>query len=321
MKILTCLAALLFILPGSPAHSQDWPAKTVRIVMPFPPGGSTDLLSRIVAESMSAKWGHPVIVVNQPGAGGNIGAEAVYKAEPDGYTLLSAPPSPLTTNHLIYPKLPYDPAQFTPISVIAAIPTVLLVHPRTGVDSMAGLIALARANPGKLNYASQGAGTTSHLAAELFKSMAGGLDIRHIGYKGGVPAMTDLLGGQVEIMFDNVAAALTHIRSGKVKALAVGSSRPIASLPGVPVMLDTLPGFQSIAWFAIVGPPRTPAAIAEKVSGAVQEALAQPQVIKRLNDLAAEPMGLTPSQSAAFMKREGEIWGGVIRAAGIKLQQ
>src|SRR3989475_8450341 len=253
------MRALLFatLLASLPLHAQDWPAKAVRIIVPFPAGGSADLLPRVVAEKLTEKWGQPVLVDNRPGAAGNIGADTVFRAEPDGYTLLSSPPPPLVINKLLYPKLSYDPAQFVPITVIGAIPNVLLVHPKVGANSIAELIAIARQNPGKLNYASQDSGTTSHLTAELFKSMAGGLQIAHIPYKGNAPALTDLLAGQVDMMCDNLGVSLPHVRSGKLKALAVASKQRFAGLPNVPTLAETLPGFESVAWFGIVAPPKT----------------------------------------------------------------
>src|SRR3989442_1722861 len=226
------MRALLFatLLASLPLHAQDWPAKAVRIIVPFPAGGSADLMPRIVAEKLSEKWGQPVTVGTRPGAAGNIVADAVFRAEPDGYTLLSAPPPPLVINRLLYLKLSYDSTQFVPVTVIAANPNVLLVHPSLGVNSVAELIALARQNPGKLNYASQGSGSTSHLTAELFKSMAGGLQITHVPYKGTAPALTDLLAGQVDMMCDNLGVSLPHVRSGKLKALAVASKQRFAGL-------------------------------------------------------------------------------------------
>jgi tripartite-type tricarboxylate transporter receptor subunit TctC len=302
------------------ASAQDWPAKTVRIIVPFPAGGSADLMPRIVGEKLAQQWGQAVIVDNRPGAAGNIGATAVYQAEPDGYTLLSAPPPPLVINRLLYPKLAYDATQFVPMTVIGAIPNVLLVHPKVGVNSVAELIAHAKSNPGKLNYASQGSGATSHLTTELFKSMAGGLQIAHVPYKGTAPALADLLGGQVDMMVDNLGVSLPHVRSGKLKALAVASKGRFPGLPDVPAMSETLPGFESVAWFGIVAPPKTPAAIAEKVAAGVAEALKNPDVLKRLGEMSAEPMGLRPAQTAAFMKEETERWAAVIRTAGIKLE-
>ena len=257
--------ALALVLYAITSQGQDWPQKAVRIIVPFPAGGSADLMPRVVGERLSQLWGQPVIIDNRPGAAGNIGATAVFQAEPDGYTL-------------------------------------------------------ARGNPGKLNYASQGSGTTSHLTAELFNTMAGGLRITHIPYKGTAPALADLLAGQVELMFDNLGVSLPHVRSGKLRALAVAGSKRFPGLPDVPALSETLPGFESVAWFGIVAPPKTPAAIAEKVAASVAEALKQPEVQKRLSDLSAEPMGLSPAATAAFMKQETERWGAVIRAAGVKLE-
>jgi tripartite-type tricarboxylate transporter receptor subunit TctC len=312
------------MLFAATAGAQEWPQKAVRIIVPFPAGGSADLLPRYVGEKLSQQWGQPVIVDNRPGAAGNIGAGAVFQAEPDGYTLLSAPPPPLVINRLLYPKLQYDSTQFVPITVIAAIPNVLLVNPKVTAGSVGELVALVKNNPGKLNYASQGNGTTSHLTAELFKSMAGGkegsLNIAHVPYKGTAPALADLLGGQVDLMFDNLGVSLPHVRSGKLKALAVASRKRVASLPGTPTLAESLPGFEAVAWFGIVGPPKTSAAIAEKVAAGVAEALKHPDVLRRLGEMAAEPMGLSPAETAAFMKQETERWGAVIRSAGVKLE-
>jgi len=317
MRFAALLAACVLALP---AAAQEWPAKPVRIIVPFPPGGSADLLPRAVAEKLAAKWGQPVVVENRPGAAGNIGADAVFRADPDGYTLLSSPPPPLVINKLLYPKLSYDADDFVPITVIGAIPNVLLVNPRVPVNSVQELIAYARANPGKLNYASQGGGTTSHLTAELFKSMAGGLDITHIPYKGTAPALTDLLAGQVDMMCDNLGVSLPHVRSGRLKALAVASRRRFPGLPEVPALAETLPGFEATAWFGIVAPPNTSAAIADRVALGVQEALKLPDVRKRLADLSAEPLGYGPAETAAFMRQEVARWGAVIRTAGVKLE-
>src|SRR6185295_15217325 len=202
--LLSIRLVVVFLLGISLCHAQEWPQRAVRIIVPFPAGGSADLIPRIAAEKLSQQWGQPVIVENRPGAAGNIGADAVFKSDPDGYTLLSAPPPPLVINRLLYPSLTYDPTQFVPITVIAAIPNVLLVNPQVPADTVAELIALVKANPNKLNYASQGSGTTSHLTAELFLSMAGGADgplrMMHIPYKGTAPALADLVSGQVDMM-------------------------------------------------------------------------------------------------------------------------
>ena len=302
------------------ASAQDWPAKPVRLIVPFPAGGSADILPRIVGEKLAQQWGQPVVVDNRPGAAGNIGATAVFQAEPDGYTLLASPPSPLVINRHLYPKLAFDPTQFVPMTVIAAIPNVLLVHPKLAANSLGELIAYAKQNPGKLNYASQGNGTTSHLTTELLITMVGGLRMTHVPYKGSAPAMADLLAGQADLMFDNLGVTLPHVKSGKLKALGVASSRRLRSLPDIPALAETLPGFESVAWFGIVGPPKTPAAVAEKVAAGVIESLRNADVQRRLADMSAEPLGMSPAETATFMKQESERWSGVIRAAGVKLE-
>jgi tripartite-type tricarboxylate transporter receptor subunit TctC len=324
-RLLLAIGAFSFGFPlahhaGAQDPAQTYPARPIRIVVPFPAGGSADLIPRIVGEKLSAKWGQPVVVENRAGAAGNIGAELVYKAEPDGYTLLSAPPPPLVINQSLYAKLAFDPTQFVPVSVMAAIPNVLLVNPGVGAGSVQDLIAFARAAPGRLNYASQGSGSTSHLTAEMFKAMAGGLKITHVPYKGSAPALIDLLAGQVDIMFDNLGVSLQHVKSGKLKALAVCSERRIAALPEVPALSEFLPGFTAIAWFGVVAPPRTPMPVAEKLSVAIADALKLPDVQKRLAELSAEPLGYSPSQMAAFMKLDAVRWREVIRSAGVKAE-
>jgi len=311
------LAAAL--APGfAPAQAQEYPARPIRIIVPYPAGGSADLLPRIFAERLTAKWGQPVLVENRPGAGGNIGAEFVYKADPDGYTLFASAPGPLVVNQNLYRKLGFDPTHFVPVSIMAAIPNVLLVNPKVPARSVKELIAYARANPDKLNYGSQGSGSTSHLTAELFKSTAGGLKITHIPYKGSAPAMAALLAGEIDLMFDNLGVTLPQIKSGKLRALAVCSEGRVVSLPDVPAMSEALPGFTSVAWFGIVAPPNTPAPIARKLSAAVAEAIHEPEVAKRLAALSAEPIGSNPAEMTEFMKRDAERWRQVIDAADVK---
>ena len=321
--LLSIRLVVVFLLGISLCHAQEWPQRAVRIVVPFPAGGSADLIPRIAAEKLSQQWGQPVIVENRPGAAGNIGADAVFKSDPDGYTLLSAPPPPLVINRLLYPNLTYDPTQFVPITVIAAIPNVLLVNPQVPADTVAELIALVKANPNKLNYASQGSGTTSHLTAELFLSMAGGADgplkMMHVPYKGTAPALADLISGQVDMMCDNLGVSLPHVKSGKLRALGVASRRRSPALPEVPALAETLPGFEAIAWFGIVAPPKSSPVMAEKVAAGVREALKNPDVLRRLQELSADPMGLTPAETAAFLKQETERWGRVIRTARVKV--
>jgi len=317
------LAWLAAMLGASAALAQDpvanYPSRPIRVIVPFPAGGAADALPRIVAEKLAARWGQPVIVENRVGASGSIGAEAVSRAEPDGHTLLATPPAPLVINPSLYLKLPYDPTQFVPVTVMAAIPSVLLVNAaKVPANTLQEFIALVRANPEKFNYASQGTTTVSFLTTEMLKTAAGGLKITHVPYKGTAPGLAALLAGEVEMMFDNLGVTVQHVRAGKLKALAVGSARRAPSLPDVPAMVEFYPGFVSIAWFSVSAPPKTPAAIAEKLSAAIVEILKQPDVAKRLEGLSAEPIASTPAGMAAIMKEDAERWRGVIRAAGVK---
>ena len=317
---IACLAALL-AAPGAWAQSPaaNYPNRAIRVIVPFPAGGAADALPRIVGEKLAARWGQPVVVENRAGASGSIGAEAVARAEPDGYTLLATPPAPLVINPSLYLKLPYDPTQFVPVTVIAAIPSVLLVNAaKVPANTFQEFVAFVRANPDKLNYASQGTTTVSFLTTEMFKTAAGRLRITHVPYKGTAPGLAALLAGEVEMMFDNLGVTVQHVRAGKLKALAVGSRRRAPLLPEVPAMAEFYPGFVSIAWFSISAPPKTPAAIAEKLSAAIAEILKQPDVANRLQALSAEAIGSTPAGMAAIMKEDAERWRGVIRAAGVK---
>ena len=290
------------------------------MIVPFSAGGTADALPRVLGEKLREKWGQPIIVENRPGAGGNIGAEAVARAEADGYTLLASPPGPIAINQSLYKKLAFDPATLVPVTVMAAVPNVLVVHPSVAARSVQELIAFAKANPRQLDYASQGSGTTSHLTASLFQTMAN-VELVHVPYKGTAPALTDLLGGQVDLMFDNLGSSLAHIRSGKLRALGVGSVKRVASLPDVPTIAESgLPKFQSVTWFAIMAPPKTPAAIVTRVSGAVSDALKQPGVIKRFGELSAEPVGGTPAETAVFIQEEVARWREVIRTAGVTVE-
>ncbi|HET7765762.1 MAG TPA: tripartite tricarboxylate transporter substrate binding protein [Burkholderiales bacterium] len=301
------------------AQAQDYPSRPIRIVVPYPPGGSADLVPRAFADSLQAKWGQPVLIENRPGAGGNIGAESVYRSDADGYTLLATPPGPLVVNQNLYRKLGFDPAKFVPVSVLAEIPNVLLVNPKLPVYSVKELIAHARANPDKLNYGSQGSGTTSHLTAEAFKAAAG-LRITHVPYKGSAPAMAALLGGEIDLMFDNLGVTLQQVKSGGLRALAVCSENRVDSLPAVPAMSETLPGFVSATWVGVVAPPGTPSAVAEKLSAALDEALRSPEVRRRLSGLSAEPVGGTPARMATFMKLEEQRWKRVIETAKVQVE-
>jgi len=310
------LAAMLAVLPQ--ADAQDYPSRPVKIIVPFPAGGTADVMPRVFAEWLSRKWGQPVVVENRTGAAGNIGAEAVAKAEPDGYTLLSAPPPPLVINQNLYPKLGFDPSEFVPIVIMGRVPNALVVNPKLPLNSVAEVIAYAKANPGKLTSATQGNGTTSHLTSELFQMMAD-LKFQHVPYRGSAPALTDLVAGSVDLMFDNLGVSLPLVKGGQLKLLGVATPKRMASLPDVPTIAETLPGFESAAWFAIVAPPKTPQAVVDKINADVNEALRQSDIVQRLTQLSAEPIGGTPQATAAYMREEIERWHKVIKAANVKL--
>ena len=311
------LAVTLGALPAAWAQ-QGYPSRPVKIIVPFPAGGTADVMPRVFSDWLSKKWGQPVVVENRTGAAGNIGAEAVAKAEPDGYTLLSAPPPPLVINHNLYPKLNFDPTEFVPIVIMGRVPNALVVNAKLPLNNVADVIAYAKANPGKLTSATQGNGTTSHLTSELFQLMAG-VKFQHVPYRGSAPALTDLVAGSVDLMFDNLGVSLALVKGGQIKLLAVATPKRMASLPDVPTIAETLPGFESAAWFAIVAPPKTPAAIVDKINADINEALRQPDIIQRLAQLSAEPIGGTPQATAAYMREEIERWNKVIKAANVKL--
>ena len=279
------------------SQAQDYPNRTVRIIVPFPAGGTADAMPRVVADYLSRKWGQPVVIENRSGAGGNVGAEAAYKSEPDGYTLLSAPPPPLVVNHNLYPKLGFDPLRFEPIAIMGLVPNALLTNPNFPAKTVAEVIAYGKANPGKIISATQGNGTTSHLTSEMFQMM-GGIKVTHVPYRGAAPALTDLVGGTANIMFDNLGVSLTQVQGGKIKLLGVATAKRMASLPDVPTIAETLPGFESAAWFAVVAPPGTPKQIVEKINADINEALRDPGVVKRMAGMSAEIVGGSTQETA-----------------------
>jgi len=311
-------AAVLAACMGS-AVAQDFPTRPVRIIVPFPAGGTADIVPRVVGDMLSRKWGQPVIIENRTGAGGNIGAEAVFKAEPDGYTLLSAPPPPLVINQNLYPKLNFDPLQFVPIAVMVRVPNSLVVTPKLSARSVADLIAQARADPGKVTSATQGNGTTSHLTSEMFQMMAG-VKVQHVPYRGSAPALADLVAGNVDVMFDNLGVSLALVKGGQLRLLAVATPKRMASLPDVPTVAETLPGFESAAWYAVVAPPKTPQAIVNKINADINEALHRPEMLHHLAEWSGEAIGGTPQATATYMREEVERWNKVIKAAGVKLE-
>lgn len=305
-------AALAFSLAVA---AQDYPSKPIKIVVPYPPGGGVDVMARIVADKFREKWGQPVIVENRAGGGGNIGTEYVAKASPDGHTLLFVAPGPMVINKSLYAKLAFDPDTLVPISVVATITNMLAVHPMVAAGGLQQLIALAKANPGQLNYATPGIGSTAHLTAELLQSMAG-IKIVHVPYKGTAPAIADLLGGQLHIGFLELSVALPYIRAGRLRALAVGDEKRHPSLPDIPTMSEALPGLVFLTWYGMVAPPKTPSVIADKLFAAITEALKLPEVAKQIRDRNAEVAGSTPEEMALLLRQERERWGNVIRATG-----
>ena len=304
---------------AAPVQGQEFPTKPIRIIVPYAAGGGTDLVARMVAQKLNEKWGQPVIVENRAGAGGNLGAEAVFTAAPDGYTLLFTAQGPLVVNKSLYGKLNYDPDAFTPVSLVVVAYSTLLANPNVPADTLPALIAYAKANPGKLNYASQGIATAAHLTAELFNSMAG-VKINHVPYRGSGPALNDLLAGHVDIMFGELAPSMPYVRAGKLKALAVSSDKRLAALPDVPTVSQFLPGFVVTSWWALVAPPATPPAIADKISAAVTEALKSPDMAAKLSDMTMVPSGGSPAELAKFIKDEAERWGAVVRTSGAAIR-
>jgi tripartite-type tricarboxylate transporter receptor subunit TctC len=303
------------------ASAEDYPTRTVKIIVPFAAGGSADVVPRIVADWLSRKWGQAVIVENRTGAAGNIGADAVAKADPDGYTLLAAPPPPLVINQNLYPKLGFDPTALVPISVIARIPNALVVNPaRVPAKTIPEIIAMAKANGGATTVATTGNGGTQHLTSEMFQMMAG-VKFQHVPYRGSAPALADLVAGTVDMMFDNLGASMQLIKGGQIKLIAVASAKPVGAMPDVPTIAETLPGFEAVAWFGVVAPPKTSMTIVNKINADINEALHDPDVQKKLANLNAEVVGGTQQQTADYFKAEIARWGKVIKDANVKIDQ
>jgi tripartite-type tricarboxylate transporter receptor subunit TctC len=324
-RALAILAAACTFAIAAPAHAQSWPTKPVRIVVPFPAAGTTDIVARSLGAELQKMWGQSVVIDNRPGAGGNIGSDAVAKSAPDGYTLLMGTVGTHAINQSLFAqngqKMPFDPVKdFVPVTLCASVPNVMVINPKLPVNSVAEFIQYAKANPGKINMASSGNGTSIHLTGELFKTVTG-IYMVHLPYRGSAPALTDLIAGNVNVMFDNLPSALPHIRSGRIKALAVTSRSPSAALPGVPTIEQAanLKDFDASSWFGLFAPAGTPRAIVDKIQSDVAKALSVPEVRERFVSQGAEPGGNTPDQFAAFIKSESDKWARVVKFSNAKV--
>ena len=312
--------ALLLLAAALATHSvaQTYPTKAIRMIVPFPPGGPNDILGRVMAQRLSEQLGQQVVIDNRGGAGGLIGAEIAARAAPDGYTLIFAGTATLAINPGLHKKLPYDPLKdFAAVSLVGTAPSMLVVHPSLPVKTVKDLIALARAKPGQLNFASAGVGTPPHLAGELFKSMAG-VDMTHVPYKGGGPALNDLLGGQIGVYFSGISSALPYVKEGRLRGIAVTSAKRTAVMPELPTVAESgLPGYEVGNWYAIVAPAGTAPAIIARLNAEIVKALAAAEVKKRFLDLAADPIGSTPAELAKYNRSEIAKWARALKAAGI----
>ena len=319
-KIILALILALVATALRPVAAQTYPAKPIRFIVPFPPGGGNDLIARELSQHLTESLGQPMVVDNRPGASTLIGAEAAAKASPDGYTLFMGNNSTLTINPHLYKKLPYDAVRdFAPLSLLASAPFVLLAHPSVPAQSVKELIALARQRPGQLNFGSSGLGIATHLAGEMFKLMAR-VDIVHIPYKGAAPALTDLIGGQIELLFNNVISAMPHVRSGRLRALAVTSKTRSHALPQVPAVAEAgLPDYEASVWYAVLAPARAPAPVLTRLHGEFVKALQQPRVQERLASDGASIVGSTPEVLARTIEADLARWGKVIKQNGISL--
>lgn len=326
-RLLSALLATLAAWSAAPTlaqaqapAAQPFPTRPVTVVVPFPPGGGTDVGARLVAQKLSLKWGQPVLVDNKAGASGMVGADVVARAKPDGYTLLVGNVGTQSVNPSLYKKMSYDPDRaFAPVSMIAELPLVLLITPSLPYQSVRDLMAAAKSEPGKLSYASSGSGGAPHLAAEIFRK-SGGLNMLHVPYKGGGPAVTDLMAGHVDILFATVLESIGHLKSGKLRGLAVSSANRSPALPDMPTVAESLPGFDTGSWIGMLAPAGTPPALVEKISADVREVLAQPDTRQTLILQGATPLGLTPAAFQARIDADRQRYGRIIRESGITIE-
>ena len=312
------LLFLLCILFSAGAQAQDYPSGIIRIIVPFAPGGAADILSHLMSEKLVETWGKPVVVENRAGAGGNIAAEFVAKSKPDGHTLLMGSMGTQAMNVSLYRKLAFDPARdFAPLSVVAKNPNLLAVHPSVPVQSVSSLIAFAKSQPGKLNYASSGAGSMGHMSAELFRLMTGAQYV-HIPYKGGAPAVTAVLSGEADMLFIVLPPILQHVKAGRVRPLAMGTRERHPLLPAVPTVIESgLPGFEVRQWYGLLAPSATPKDVLSKLYTALERILRQPDIMKRITDTGSDPVVTTPAEFDAMIREDTVRWGKVVKAAGI----
>jgi len=314
------LALLMFALWPVAVFAQSYPVKPIRFIVPFPPGGGNDTLARLIGQKLTAATGQQVIIDNRPGAGGAIGAEVAAKSAPDGYTIFLAGVATHGINPNLRKKLPYDPIRdFDAVSLIASAPLLVVVHPSLPVTSVKQLIALAKKEPGKINYASNGAGGSSHMAVELFKMMTG-TNLVHIPYKGLSPALTELLSGEVQLMFSSAVAMLPQVKSGKLRAIAMTGAKRSPAIPDIPTVAEAgVPGYETGSWYGIVAPAGTPKAAIDRLSKEVIAIVHSPDITKRLNDEAVIPVGSTPAEFTAHIKKELARWAKVIKQSGMHL--
>jgi tripartite-type tricarboxylate transporter receptor subunit TctC len=321
LKFASMIATVAALLAAAPARAQDnYPSRPIKIIVCLPAGGGVDTVTRIIADKLPKILGQPVVVENKGGQSGNLGAEFVYSAEPDGYTLLASQPAPITTSPLLFKKLNFDPTKFEPVAVMSAIANTLLVRPDFPANSVKEFIAYAKANPGKLNYASQGNGTTSHLTGAMFDA-ATGTKMNHVPYRGTAPAINDLLGGHVDLMFNELATSIELHKGGRAKLLAVTTEKRIDELPDVPTMQEAgVPNFISDTWNAISAPPKTPAAIVAKLNAAINQALQDPEVKAHYARMHLTAVGGTPANMAKIVKDDTDRWGAVIKSAKVTIE-
>ncbi|GKS93078.1 tripartite tricarboxylate transporter substrate binding protein [Acidovorax sp. SUPP2825] len=316
----TLLAAALAVAATAAvpnAFAQAFPNKPITIIVPFAAGGTTDILARVIGQGLSAELGQSVVVDNRAGAGGNIGGQMAARAPADGYTLFMGTVGTHAINAALYKKMPFDPVKdFAPLTRVANVPNLLVANPNQPYKTVQELIAYAKANPGKVNFGSSGSGSSIHLSGELFKSMAK-VDMQHVPYKGSAPAVTDLLGNQIGIMFDNMPSAIQHVRSGKLRPIAVTTAKRSPELPDVPTIAEAgVPGYEATSWFGMFAPAGTPAPIVAQLNKALVKVLSQPETKKKLADQGAEPVSETPEQFAAFIQAESAKWGKVVKESG-----